>query len=92
MLQDMKKIIFAIVCSVLFPALSAFASNPILSINPSGNGNDVNISIINADPNVPVILYYNTTTSQANQLQNIGTTDTNGSFNGSVSTSAYKIA
>ena len=88
-----QKIFTAIFFSILFSShLTAFASSPVLNILPSGNGNDVSVAIINADPNAPIILYYNSTIIGGTQTQKIGVTDSTGSFGGSVSTNAYNIS
>jgi hypothetical protein len=86
-----KKHIFGLFLFVV-SSLYAYASTPYVTILPSGNGNDVDVAIINADPNAPVIFYYTSTRVIGTQTQKIGTTDQTGSFGGSVSTNAYSIS
>jgi hypothetical protein len=49
------------------------------------------VNVTNADGNSPVVLYYTSALYTGTQSQNIGNTDSNGSFSGTVSTTAYGI-
>jgi hypothetical protein len=92
MLQTVKKIIFALgfICTMQ-SLLVASAASPTLLVSPTGDGNNVTVSVTNADGNTPVVLYYTSSRYTGTQSQNIGNTNTNGTFSVNVSTSAYGI-
>ena len=84
-----KNVLFLIF--LLYPSQLVFAATPTLNTSPLGDGNTVSVNITNADGNSPVVLFYPSALYSAIQSQNIGTTDSNGTFSGTVSTSMYGI-
>ena len=75
---------------VFFFGTAAYASNPVLSLVPSTDGNNVALSITGGDPNASVIFYY-TKAGSGSQFTTLGTTDSNGSFQATISSSSYGI-
>jgi hypothetical protein len=86
-LKNLLIVSFGIFSSTVF----AFAASPTLSVSPSGDGNNVTVHVTNADGNTPVVLFYTSALYTGTQSQNIGNTDSNGTFSGIVSTNAYGI-
>ena len=69
----------------------AKAMAPTLSVSASGSGNSVQITV-NGDSNASVVLYYYQANYSYTQSQNIGSTNYNGYFSTTVSTSSYNIS
>ncbi len=63
---------------------------PVLSVAATGTGDNVQLSVT-GDPNSSVLLSYNET-GVGPQITSLGTTDANGSFTTTISSSGYNIA
>jgi hypothetical protein len=91
MIQRITKILLTISFGVFSSVFFVHAASPTLSISPSGDGNNVTVNVTNADGNTPVVLFYTSALYTGTQSQNIGNTNSNGAFSGTVSTNAYGI-
>lgn len=67
----------------------AQAATPVLTL--SGGSSDIVTVTVTGDANSPVFLYYNAASASGLQVRNLGSTNSNGSFSGTVSTSAYGV-
>ncbi len=77
---------FLTVASIgMFWASSASAATPVFSAFYQNNGDYVQINVNSADPNYPVLLNY------SSQMRSLGTTDLNGNYTVTISTSQYGI-
>ena len=86
-----KKYILGLFIAILVPTTLVFASNPILTLNGSGDGSNVVVNLTGADANSSVALLFNEVASGGLYLQQIGTTNINGAFSGSVNTNTLDI-
>lgn len=86
-----KKLIFGTLAFLAIPAMIAYAATPMLSVSGQGNGN-VSVSVSGGEINAPVVLFYHSATVGTVQGFQIGTTDMNGSFSGTVNTDARAIS
>lgn len=91
MTQRILKTLLIVSFGVFSSTFFAYAASPTLSVSPSGDGNNVTINVTKADSNTPVVLFYTSALYTGTQSQNIGNTDSNGTFSGIVSTNAYGI-
>lgn len=89
-----KKYILGVLIALSIPALVAYASTPILSVSGTSDNNNVTVTVTGGEINAPVILFYNQNLAGQGTVQQrtIGTTDTNGNFTGTVSTSGLGIS
>ena len=78
-----------LVAGALFSAHTAFAATPTVTPALTGSGDNVLLSVT-GDPNSSVVLNY-LSVSSAVQMSSLGTTDANGSFSITISTSVYGI-
>jgi hypothetical protein len=86
-----KKYILGVLMALSIPALVAYAATPMLSVSGSGDGSNATVQITGGEINAPVV-FFSTAAGQGNiQGTNIGTTDINGNFTGSVNTNALSI-
>ncbi len=86
----MKKYILGLIIAWSVPFV-AFAATPQLIATATGDGNNVLVTVTNADGNSPVALYFRSNTDGVTRSQIIGTTNTSGSFSGSVNTNSFGI-
>jgi hypothetical protein len=91
MIKKSKKYILALLFALSFPTVLVYASSPLLNLSPTGDGNNVTVTITNADGNTPVVLFYSTILGTGTQSQTLGSTDNTGRFSTTISTSAYGI-
>lgn len=87
----MKKYILGLVFAVMVPFTVAYAATPTLTVTGSGDNNNVTVRVTGGEINAPVVLFYNGLIGGNVQQTNIGTTDINGNFTGTVSTSGVGI-
>lgn len=87
-----KKYILGALIALSIPAFFAYASTPMLSV--SGAGDTVTVTVTGGEINAPVVLFYNQNLAGQGTVQqnNIGSTDINGNFTGTVSTSGLGIS
>ena len=78
-----------LVTGALLSAHTAFAATPTVTPALTGSGDNVLLSVT-GDPNSGVVLNY-LSVSSAVQMSSLGTTDANGSFSITISTSVYGI-
>ena len=78
-----------LVAGALLSAHTAFAATPTVTPALTGSGDNVLLSVT-GDPNSSVVLNY-LSVSSAVQMSSLGTTDANGSFSITISTSVYGI-
>ncbi len=69
---------------------NAYAATPTLSLSAVSGGDDVQVNVT-GDPNSTVTFYYNVGGPSGMFTATIGTTDANGSFSKTISTSGYAI-
>ena len=79
---------FLILVSSFFFAAQVYAATPVLSLQATGNGDNVLVDVT-GDPNSSVSFNYNLSTGM--QTRTIGTTDGSGNFSITISTSNYGI-
>lgn len=82
-----KKYILGILLALSVPALVAYAANPVLTVQGSGDNNNVMVNVSGADAGASVVLYYNSTVSGGLQSSTLGTTNASGTYSGTFSTS-----
>jgi peptidoglycan hydrolase-like protein with peptidoglycan-binding domain len=87
----MKKYILGMIIALSVPFAAVFASSPQLNVSGSGDGNNVLVTIINADGNSPIGLYFKSNIDGVTRTQTIGTTNGVGQFSGTVSTTGVGI-
>lgn len=87
----MKKYILSFMILCLAPFTFASAASPQFAASAAGDGNNVIVTISNADGNSQVALYFKSTTDGNTQSQVIGTTDGTGRFSGTISTTGIGI-
>jgi hypothetical protein len=85
-----KKYILGALLALSIP-LYAYAATPTLMVSGTGNAN-ASVTVTGGEPNAPVVLFYNPTTSGTVQTMSVGTTDQNGYWSGNVNTSANGIS
>ena len=87
----MKKYILGLVIALTAPVFFAYAATPTLSVSGQDDNNNVTVRVTGGEIDSPVELFYNRLVGSLPERRTIGTTDTNGSFTGTVSTSALGI-
>ena len=87
----MKKNILRLLIAFSIPMGLVFAATPTLSISPSGDGNNVSVTVTGAEGNTSIALYFKSTQDGTIRSQVIGTTNTSGGFSGTVTTSNIGI-
>lgn len=90
----MKKYILGLIFALTAPLMFAYASTPVLTATGSGDNNTVTVQVTGGEINAPVVLFYNQNVNGQGtvQQQTIGTTDINGRFTGTVSSTALGIS
>lgn len=86
-----KKYILGLIIAISVPLTVTFASAPMLTVSPTGDGNNVVTTITNADGNSSVALFFNSSADGTTHSQIIGTTNTTGGFSGTVNTTSVGI-
>lgn len=87
----MKKYILGLVIALTAPVFFAYAATPTLSVSGQDDNNNVTVRVTGGEIDSPVELFYNRLVGSLPERRTIGTTDMNGSFTGTVSTSALGI-
>src|SRR5271168_5143476 len=91
-MKTTKTFIFASLLLLVVPFTQVEAANtPTLALSDSGTGDQVVVSVTNADPNATVEFYYDSTVNSGIQELSIGTTNSSGSFWTAISTGTYDI-
>lgn len=86
----MKKYILGLVLAVMAPLAVAYAATPMLTATGSGDNNNVTVRVTGGEINSSVVLFYNPVSGNI-QWTTIGTTNSSGSFTGTVSTAGLSI-
>jgi peptidoglycan hydrolase-like protein with peptidoglycan-binding domain len=84
-----KKFILSLFVTFLIPV--AFASTPTFTASGNGDNNNVTVNVSSADANTGVYLYFKGVADNTIHSQQIGTTNTSGTFTGTVSTNGLGI-
>ena len=71
--------------------VTVYALSPTLTLSPTGDGNNVTVSVT-GDANTPVVLYNFSSINSVIQGTTLGNTDSNGTFSQTISTSLYGIS
>jgi hypothetical protein len=87
-----KKYILGALIALVVPAFFAYAATPVLTA--AGTDDNVTVTVTGGEINAPVVLFYNQNLAGQGTVEQrtIGTTDINGNFTGSVSTSGLGIS
>lgn len=87
-----KKHIFSIIIALsVLPTTLVFAATPSLAVSGSGDGNNVLVTVLGADANSSVALYFTSIADNTTHSQVVGTTDSSGRFSGTLSTTGIGI-
>ncbi len=91
-MQKIKFLAFVAAAGLILAAAGTVYATvtPTLSLTSAGDGNTVDVNVT-GDPSASVILFY-TQTNVGQELTTLGTTNSSGSFSGSISTSGLGIA
>lgn len=87
----MKKYILGFIFAFMAPVMFAYAATPTLTVTGADDNNNVTVRVTGGEVNAPVELFYNRPVGSLPERRTIGTTDINGSFTGTVSTSGFGI-
>jgi hypothetical protein len=86
-----KKYILGALIALSIPTMIAYAATPTLTVTGTGDNSNVTVRVTGGEINAPVVLYSTSAVNGNIQGTNLGTTDANGNFTGTVSTNALSI-
>ncbi len=82
--------VFVVMCLFISSHTVHASITPVLSLSSTGDGNSVQINV-SGDPNVSVLLYYLKSGTSGQQIISLGTTNSNGIFSTTITSSSYGI-